>query len=755
MKLNRKDKMSLWRFAQFVLILLVLFTIPVSGFCVGDQSDSNHDHTDSATSDSPNILFIIMDDVGIDQMQVFGYGGATPPATPNIDQLAQSGIRFHNTWAMPTCSTSRSVFFTGRMPVRTNVYGALGPNDLANSMVSPYEMTAPKLLKKKGYRSALFGKFHLALQANNAAGLAMPRDLGWDYFSGWLDETGDPSSIDTSAGGVSPEGAWSCGFVPDEKHGGADFGACYTGNGACGELSKTGSNAPAPGRLCRDQGGVFDPGKSCQSPRPDYVDFSILNGHYVSPLVINHEHGDVEQVPPEDPRSRRYRAQAVVDDAIDWIGKHDSGEPWMATVSFASVHTPVMQPPADELQTGNDLVENLDCGNLVAQRALTNLMIESMDTEVGRLLADTGVATRAANGALIYDPMQSDTMVIVVGDNGTLGSVVKLPFDASRAKGTAYQTGVWVPLIVAGPLVNSPDRIVSSMVNVADLFALFGEIAGIDAHKAVPRPIDSVAMLPYLTKPDQASLRSTNFTQVGPNLQANNGVNGPCVIQTACTQIPPSKGVCEDNNGVWWGEGADDPVTEGIPASGLPRCCDVNAFRAAQGQDTYTIVPDFSTAIRNNLYKIVQNTTWIYNEQNDLCEIDLVTEFFNIDENVPVPTLDTDGTQIDVSALPPDSEEKINYDSLMLELEQMLSLTPNCPGDGNIDSRVNSEDISGWHYYAHTWGLSSVFDFNLDGLTDGADRLVIATNRKMLCRSGANYKPEDHSAQSPAKAHHR
>ena len=98
-------------------------------------------------------------------------------------------------------------------PLRTNVYGALGPNDLANSMVSPYEMTAPKLLARRGYQSALFGKFHLGLQGNNPAGIAMVSALGWNYFAGYLDETGDPSSIDTSAGGVAPPGTWSCGFV--------------------------------------------------------------------------------------------------------------------------------------------------------------------------------------------------------------------------------------------------------------------------------------------------------------------------------------------------------------------------------------------------------------------------------------------------------------------------------------------------------------------------------------------------------------
>jgi hypothetical protein len=161
----------------------------------------------------PNILFIIMDDVGIDQLQTFGYGGGTPPATPNITQIADAGIRFRNTWSMPACSTSRAVLFGGRYPMRTNVFAALGPNDLANSMVGPFEMTAPKLLKERDYQSALFGKFHLGLQGNSPFHYAMPRSLGWDYFFGWLDESGDPSSIDTTAGGVGPSRnllVWLC-----------------------------------------------------------------------------------------------------------------------------------------------------------------------------------------------------------------------------------------------------------------------------------------------------------------------------------------------------------------------------------------------------------------------------------------------------------------------------------------------------------------------------------------------------------------
>src|SRR5699024_8087073 len=96
--------------------------------------------------------------------------------------------------------------------------------------------------------------------------LGMVHALGFDYYEGWLDETGDPSSIDTTAGGVAPANTWSCGFVPDARHGGADTGACYMADNSCRSISKSG--VEAPGRICRDQGGIFDPRETCRTPVP-------------------------------------------------------------------------------------------------------------------------------------------------------------------------------------------------------------------------------------------------------------------------------------------------------------------------------------------------------------------------------------------------------------------------------------------------------------------------------------------------------
>ena len=128
-----------------------------------------------------------MDDVGIDQMQIFGYGGATPPRTPNIDAIARAGVRFRNAWAMPECSPSRSIFFEGRYALRTNVFTAILSLDLANSQVSPFEITTPRVLRERGYESGLFGKFHLSSDpfenGNNPFGDGVVRALGWDFLT--------------------------------------------------------------------------------------------------------------------------------------------------------------------------------------------------------------------------------------------------------------------------------------------------------------------------------------------------------------------------------------------------------------------------------------------------------------------------------------------------------------------------------------------------------------------------------------------
>jgi hypothetical protein len=719
----------------------LLFSIIFSTFILTACGGSSNGGTSSSTG-TPNILFVIMDDVGIDQMESFGYGGDTPPSMPNILTIARSGVRFRNTWSMPECSPGRASMFVGRFPFRTKINGAIGQDDLANSQVSPYDMTTPKLLKQANYDSGLFGKFHLAGPDNNQAGNGTPGQLGWDYFYGWIG--GLPASIDTTAGGIAATGTYSCGFVP-----GTGSGACRQANGSCSVINGPNAVGDSAGKRCLMSGGIFVPNTSCQDAPPSGLNFSTTqNAYYVSPLVINQ--GDVvTTVPLTDPRNRGYRSTIEADAAISWIKSRPSTKPWMATVSFSSAHTPLQQAPIGLAPVSGAAADLLDCKNSTQQRDIQNQMTEAMDTEFGRLMVEIGLATRGPTGRLIYDPKASNTMVVIVGDNGTLGGSVKSPFNPNLAKGTAYQTGVWVPLIAAGPLVVQPDREVNHMVNMVDVFQLFGEIAGINVPASVPRVIDAAPLLPYLTKTDQSSIRTVNFAQGSYNIQANGGRNGPCVFSgTTCSQIPISKSVCEDNNGVWWGLGFDTAGATAVPqtaghssSQGYQNCCQVNQAQSSLSLTLSAIVAETSTGIRNDGYKIVQNTTQYFDVANNTCVdssgnqlVTVTNEFYQIDQAAPIPKLDDPGS---ANQLNPNSSSTLLsiYNSLMSQLNSILASQPACPGDANIDGQVNSEDLSVWQKFLNWAGTavgvlsSSVADFNWDGLTNNIDAQTIRNNQ--------------------------
>jgi Sulfatase len=702
----------------------------------------------------PNILLFILDDVGIDQMTSFGYGGATAPRTPSIDTIASEGVRFRNLWTMPECSPSRAMLFEGRYPLRTNVYSAILPADLANSQVPPYETTTPRILRGAGYTSALFGKFHLAGSDlnpdNNPLGYTAVRQLGWDYFAGWQD--GAPHPIDTTAGGVAafcvggsspgkacmpnqndcpPDnegnpgscGPHSCGFVPnttDDPTNGADSGACYFVNQPCSPISRS-TLVPTPGRTCMERGGVLVPNATCASAPPAAVNFGLQNAYYAGQLVINQPDGSYQVLPPQDPSGagRGYRTVLESQRAIDWINARSSAAPWMATVSYSSAHTPYQQPPTSLLPVVSVPTGGADCLKLADQRVLSNQMIESMDREIGRVLVDTGLATRNLDGSLNYSPAATDTMIVILGDNGTYAPAVKAPFNPLRAKGSVYQTGVWTPLIVAGPLVQSPGRQVDAMVNVADVFELFGEIAGLDVHKIVPksRPLDSVSMLPYLTNPQQKSLRSTSFTQTALNIRKKGYLTPPCVLTSfnTCIDLVTAQAECTVEEGTWWGDGGD------VPGAPQPDCCRVNQYRVSQSEEPYNVLPDWQMAIRDDTYKLVKQQITDYNTSTMGCETTEFTEFYAIDEAVP-PRLDDKPFNLLAPGHTLTKAEEKAFAKLSTELDKLLASQKPCPGDGNRDGVVDQEDIDQLDYWeSTTGGNSSWYDFNQDSLTNQCD----------------------------------
>src|SRR5271165_5657429 len=127
-----------------------------------------------AQAKKPNIVFILVDNVGWGNFGV--YGGAIP--TPCIDKLASEGIRFNNYNVEVQCTPTRSAIMTGRQPVRSGTYSVPLPGQGLAGM-APWEYTIAELLSDDGYATALYGKWHLGDTQGR-----LPNDQGFDEWWG-------------------------------------------------------------------------------------------------------------------------------------------------------------------------------------------------------------------------------------------------------------------------------------------------------------------------------------------------------------------------------------------------------------------------------------------------------------------------------------------------------------------------------------------------------------------------------------------
>lgn len=156
--------MKKWALLIFCLINLLAWTI-----------------TPAAAASKPNIVVMMVDNLGWGELGCYGGGELRGAGTPKLDKLASEGMRLQNFNVEPQCTPTRSAFMTGRRPIRSGttkvVWGML--YGLTN-----WEVTMAELMSDAGYATGMFGKWHIGDVQGR-----FPTDQGFDEWYGVANTT--------------------------------------------------------------------------------------------------------------------------------------------------------------------------------------------------------------------------------------------------------------------------------------------------------------------------------------------------------------------------------------------------------------------------------------------------------------------------------------------------------------------------------------------------------------------------------------
>jgi arylsulfatase A-like enzyme len=154
-------------------IRISILTCVLSGSLTGQAQSLQH----------PNVLLIITDDQGYGDL---GITGNPHLKTPVIDNLARQSIRMNNFYVCPVCAPTRSSLMTGRYSLRTGIHDTYN----GGAIMSSSEITIAEMLKDAGYKTGIFGKWHLG---DNYP--SRPGDQGFEesviHLSGGMGQVGD------------------------------------------------------------------------------------------------------------------------------------------------------------------------------------------------------------------------------------------------------------------------------------------------------------------------------------------------------------------------------------------------------------------------------------------------------------------------------------------------------------------------------------------------------------------------------------
>lgn len=457
---------------------------------------------------TPNVLVILVDDVGPDQLACYDpdldvpgmdpgsnlFTGAYPYApTPTITSLAEDGVRFTRGFTTPVCSPSRAMLMTGRYGMRTQIGGIVTPHGKANQ--PPFNRALPQLPNSEyllpevlaafapTYTTALFGKWHMTGDkcrvpptiVADVDGDDHPSKAGWPIYRGILRNLlGKPNP--------SSEG-------------------CITGRATYYDWFEVENQVSPP------------PYTPCAGAPP---------GACIPPSVCSLREWEQTYLTTRE-------RESVEDFCLT------TAEPWCAVWASQACHGPFDWPPQALHGYGNEPFDLLNAE--VWLRFLA--VLQSFDTELGKLKT----ALSQGEGETLWDR----TVVLLVGDNGTdAGAVVDAKLrvpgildgyvepefidgKATRFKGNPYVSGTNMLLVMSGAGIVNPGRADDGLVDMVDVFSTILDVCGVPANWVDlmgfdGRTIDGTSFLPTfedLGSPARTESLTLHYSPNGPFETAN------------------------------------------------------------------------------------------------------------------------------------------------------------------------------------------------------------------------------------------
>ncbi|WP_298365777.1 sulfatase [uncultured Lutibacter sp.] len=391
-------------------------------------SCKNSEITSKEITKKPNIVFVLVDDLGYADV---GFNGSKYFETPNLDALAKKSLVLNNAYMYPTCSPSRTAIFTGKQSFRTGVYtvpvlekGTDQENIFSRWTVGKEHPIYAEPLAEAGYKSIHLGKWHIV-------GPYPKEELKMEFPIKQKLTQPDPGVYEWAKIHKTPEVQQ---YYPEGRGFIKNVGGTYRGD-----------------------------------PALEVNGYKSVGGGYWAPF----SNPFIEQKSTD-----KWLTDRLTDDAIEFIGEHKD-EPFLINLNYYAVHRPIrarseellqkyLTKPVDSI-TGQGITPNQNIKEKVAGYAS---MVESVDDNIGRV-----VDYLEENG------LRENTIIIVTSDNGYNGntSANKL---LRGSKGYIYEGGIKVPMLINWPNNITP-RNSDAAVTCLDIFPTLMDVAGIEDFKGV------------------------------------------------------------------------------------------------------------------------------------------------------------------------------------------------------------------------------------------------------------------------------